>query len=103
MKQDLIIRHFAKTSRDMRDRGWAEANGGNISLRLNEEQRAATADCQGRFEWQPIYVAEKAAGIYLTCAGAGGVKKVLTDNQLQAIAAKFKCDWDRSLLVSWPS
>ena len=274
MKQELIIRHFAKTSRDMWDRGWAEANGGNISLRLNDEQHAATADCQPRSEWLPlpvnvsslsrerfvltgtgrylrnvemspernigiielndvgdayrilwgfepngrptselaahllshaaikastnnyahavihthspylialtyafanlssavlstllwrmhaecvvvfpqgveflpwmmagsnelgeataaallkrtlvawehhgivgtgrnldeafgrIYVAEKAAGIYLTCAGAGGLKKVLTDNQLQAIAANFKCDMDKSLLASWPS
>lgn len=46
-----------------------------------------------------IYVAEKAAGIYLACMAAGGVKKVLTDDQLQAIAENFKCDWDRSLLV----
>jgi len=50
-----------------------------------------------------IYVAEKAASIYLTCAAAGGVKKVLRDAQLQAIADNFHCRWDRSLLTEWPS
>jgi len=50
-----------------------------------------------------IYVAEKAAKIYLACAAAGGVKKTLNDNQIQAIAANFKCDWEPSLLAGWPS
>lgn len=49
-----------------------------------------------------IYVAEKAAKIYLACAAAGGVKKVLTNDQLQAIADNFKCNWDKSLLADWP-
>ncbi len=50
-----------------------------------------------------IYVAEKAAGIYLACAAAGGVKKSLTDDQLLAIADNFQCNWDRSLLTGWPA
>jgi rhamnulose-1-phosphate aldolase len=49
-----------------------------------------------------IYVAEKAAEIYLACAAAGGLKKTLTDAQLQAIAGNFKCDWEPSLLAGWP-
>ncbi len=273
MKLEILIRHVAKTTRDMWDRGWAEANGGNVSLRLNEEQNAAVAKMHNKSEWIPlpvgapslkgerfvftgtgrylrnvelapernigiielnnagdayrilwgfesegrptselaahllshaaikasttnsahavihthapslialtytfanlstamlttllwrmhaecivvfprgvgflpwmmagsnelgqataaalrnrtlvvweqhgivgtgrnldeafgrIYVAEKAAGIYLACAAAGGVKKVLTDNQLQAIADNFKCRWDQSLLTDWP-
>ncbi len=48
-----------------------------------------------------IHVAEKAAGIYLSCAAAGGVKKVLRDPQIQAIADNFKCNWDKSLLAGW--
>lgn len=273
MKPDILIRHVAKTTRDMWDRGWAEANGGNVSLRLNEEQYATITGTQKQFEWVPlsvavpslkrerfvftgssrylrnvelapernigiielndagdsyrilwgfepegrptselaahllshasikantdnyahavihthapslialtytfahlstsklttllwrmhaeciavfpkgiefvpwimagseqigqatanalrertlvvweqhgivgtgrnldeafghIYVAEKAASIYLACAAAGGVKNVLTDDQLQAIAQNFNCDWDPSLLAEWP-
>lgn len=49
-----------------------------------------------------IYVAEKAAGIYLACAAAGGVRKSLSDDQLSMIADNFGCDWDRSLLVHLP-
>jgi rhamnulose-1-phosphate aldolase len=49
-----------------------------------------------------IYVAEKAAEIYLACAAAGGVKKVLTDDQLAAIANNFKCNCDKSLFAEWP-
>lgn len=46
-----------------------------------------------------IYVAEKAAGIYLACKAAGGVRKSLSDDQVRAIAANFHCDWDASLLI----
>lgn len=35
MNFEIRIKHVAKTTRDMWDRGWAEANGGNVSLRLN--------------------------------------------------------------------
>jgi rhamnulose-1-phosphate aldolase len=38
MTLDILLRHISKTGRDLWDRGWAEANGGNISLRLNAEQ-----------------------------------------------------------------
>lgn len=34
-----IIEEVKKTSIDMARRGWAESNGGNISVRLNEEDR----------------------------------------------------------------
>lgn len=43
MTLEILLRHISKTGRDLWDRGWAEANGGNISLRLNAEQ-AAVAD-----------------------------------------------------------
>lgn len=35
-----LIDEIKKTSGDMARRGWAESNGGNISLRLNDEYRA---------------------------------------------------------------
>jgi len=35
MKLETLIKHVAKTTHDMWDRGWTEANGGNVSLRLS--------------------------------------------------------------------
>lgn len=50
-----------------------------------------------------IYVAEKAAEIYLKCASAGGIKKALTDAQILAIADNFKCKLELSLLSKFPN
>ena len=36
-----LIDEIKKTSGDMARRGWAESNGGNISLRLNEDRHQA--------------------------------------------------------------
>ena len=44
-----------------------------------------------------IDVAEKAADICLRVLAAGGAKQTLTDAQLRAIAANFKCELDQSL------
>jgi rhamnulose-1-phosphate aldolase len=60
MTQDILITHFAKTTRDMWELGWAEANGGNVSLRLNQEQNAAFAGLQSQAEWIPLSVAAPA-------------------------------------------
>jgi rhamnulose-1-phosphate aldolase len=51
MNREILINHVAKTTRDMWNRGWAEANGGNVSLRLNDEQTEAFAGLQGQSEW----------------------------------------------------
>ncbi|HPO90077.1 MAG TPA: rhamnulose-1-phosphate aldolase [Victivallales bacterium] len=49
-----------------------------------------------------IYVAEKAAEILLTCLSVGGIRKFLSNEQLEKIASNFKCNWDKSLIVEWP-
>jgi len=41
MDLDVLVRYMAKAGRDMWDLGWAEANAGNISLRLNKRQYLA--------------------------------------------------------------
>jgi len=45
-----------------------------------------------------IYVAEKAAQIYLAAKAAGGVKSFLNDKQLLALAERLKLDYDKSIL-----
>lgn len=54
MNLDILIKHVAKTTRDMWDRGWAEANGGNVSLRLNQEQNDAIAHLPDTSSWIPL-------------------------------------------------
>ncbi len=44
-----------------------------------------------------IYVAEKAAQIYLAAKAAGGVKSLLSDKQLLALAECLKLDYDKSI------
>jgi len=41
MNCEKLIKTFARVTRDMWDKGWTEANGGNISVRLNEEEKAS--------------------------------------------------------------
>lgn len=41
MNCERLINTFARVTRDMWDKGWVEANGGNISVRLNEEEKAS--------------------------------------------------------------
>jgi len=45
-----LINEIKKTSGDMARRGWAESNGGNISLRLNEENYAFFNEFQPKSE-----------------------------------------------------
>lgn len=45
-----------------------------------------------------IHVAEKAAQIYLTAKAAGGIKSVLSDEQLLALAESLDLDYDKSIL-----
>lgn len=52
MNLPTLIKNMCKTSRDMWERGWAEANGGNISLRLDAEQRKIVDFFKARNEWQ---------------------------------------------------
>lgn len=46
-----IIQSIMKTSQDMWQKGWAEANGGNISLRLEKEQ---VPICPPKSDWIPL-------------------------------------------------
>ena len=41
MNCEKLIKTLARVTRDMWDKGWIEANGGNISVRLNEEEKAS--------------------------------------------------------------
>ena len=43
-KAPVFIQEIIKTSQDMWQKGWAEANGGNISLRLKPDQIADAID-----------------------------------------------------------
>lgn len=51
MNLDFLLKTITKTARDMWDRGWAEANGGNISLRLNAEQVEAVGHFSPKGDW----------------------------------------------------
>jgi rhamnulose-1-phosphate aldolase len=46
-----LIDGIKKTSGDMARRGWAESNGGNISLRLNPENYGYFNDFQPKSDW----------------------------------------------------
>lgn len=54
MSLTVLVKNMCKTSRDMWERGWAEANGGNISLRLDAEQRKDVDFFQPRTDWQKM-------------------------------------------------
>ena len=54
---ELLLRGIAKTGRDMWDRGWAEANGGNISLRLDAGQHALLDGMQPQGGWVALQAA----------------------------------------------
>ena len=47
----ILIDEIKKTSGDMARRGWAEANGGNISLRLNNVNYQFTKSFQPKSDW----------------------------------------------------
>lgn len=51
---EFLLRNLSKTGRDMWDRGWAEANGGNISLRLNSGQYDLLDGMEPRSDWRPL-------------------------------------------------
>ena len=49
-----LVKNRCKNSRNMWERGWAEANGGNISLRLDAEQRKVVDFFKARNDWQKM-------------------------------------------------
>lgn len=51
-----LIDEIKKTSGDMARRGWAESNGGNISLRLNPENYAYFNGFQPKSDWVKLPV-----------------------------------------------
>lgn len=67
-----LIDEIKKTSGDMARRGWAESNGGNISLRLNPENYAFFNDFQPKTAWSklPVTMPEIARERFLV-TGAG--------------------------------
>jgi rhamnulose-1-phosphate aldolase len=52
-----LIDEIKKTSGDMARRGWAESNGGNISLRLNSKTHDLFNDMQPKSHWVKLPVA----------------------------------------------
>jgi len=52
-----LINEIIKTSGDMARRGWAESNGGNISLRLNPENYAYFNEFQPKSDWVKLPIA----------------------------------------------
>jgi len=52
-----LIDEIKKTSGDMSRRGWAESNGGNISLRLNQENYQYFNGIEPKLDWTPLPVA----------------------------------------------
>jgi rhamnulose-1-phosphate aldolase len=48
----LFLQEIAKTSLDMWEKGWAEANGGNISLRLQPDRRVEQPAVKS--DWIPL-------------------------------------------------
>lgn len=67
-----LIDEIKKTSGDMARRGWAESNGGNISLRLNEEHFTCFNDFKPKSEWVKLPVAmPEIAGERFLVTGTG--------------------------------
>ncbi len=50
----VFIQEIIKTSSDMWQKGWAEANGGNISLRLKPEKMGNAPELRPKSEWFPL-------------------------------------------------
>ena len=44
MSCEHLITTLARITRDMWDKGWVEANGGNISVRLDDEEKASLTE-----------------------------------------------------------
>lgn len=57
VEQQPFLRSFVRMCKDGFDQGWHEANGGNLTYRLTEEDVAA---CEGEFSfdrpWTPMGV-----------------------------------------------
>ena len=49
-----FLRTMAKTSHDMWTKGWAEANGGNLSLRLSPDELKGESGMEPKNDWQPL-------------------------------------------------
>ncbi len=50
MNCEDLITTVARVSRDMWDKGWIEANGGNISVRLDDEEKASLTE-KAKGDW----------------------------------------------------
>ncbi len=50
MSCEHLITTVARVSRDMWDKGWIEANGGNISVRLDDEEKASLTE-KAKGDW----------------------------------------------------
>lgn len=71
MNCQQLIKTFARVTRDMWDKGWIEANGGNISVRLDQEQRSTLKQKSGDNWLQlPRHYSEVGGEIFLI-TGAG--------------------------------
>jgi rhamnulose-1-phosphate aldolase len=67
-----LIEEIKKTSGDMARRGWAESNGGNISLRLNEENFQFFNEFQAKSDWMNLPVSmPEIAGERFLVTGTG--------------------------------
>lgn len=67
-----LIEEIKKNSGDMARRGWAESNGGNISLRLNPENYACFNNFQAKTDWVKLPIAmPEIAGERFLVTGTG--------------------------------
>ena len=73
VEQQPFLRSFVRMCKDGFDQGWHEANGGNLTYRLTEEDVAA---CEGEFSfdrpWTPMGVqADNLRNAYFLTTGSG--------------------------------
>ncbi len=73
IEQQPFLRSFVRMCKDGFDQGWHEANGGNLTYRLTEEDVAA---CEGEFSfdrpWTPMGVqADNLRNAYFLTTGSG--------------------------------
>lgn len=52
----MFLQELFYTTDDMAREGWDEANAGNITVRLTEEQRAEFTDCREDRPWLPLSI-----------------------------------------------
>ncbi len=76
-----FLREICKTASNMYRQGWDERNGGNISVRLDEEQLTPYLDVKNVLRTIPTkFDAEKIAGQYYLVTGTGKYFKNVEDD-----------------------